>query len=74
MKFDQRVRDYHEPRYILDTGGHVGGVRGISVYMVNDNMYFQVISSPDEDTMIWKVCGILYYKNYSKFIVIIIKI
>ena len=63
MKFDQRVRDYHEPRYILDTGGHVGGVRGISVYMVNDNMYFQVISSPDEDTMIWKVSAIRYYKN-----------
>jgi len=55
IKFDQRDRDYKEARYILDTGGHNGGMKGVSVYLVNDNMYFQVIRSTDEDTMIWKV-------------------
>lgn len=68
VKFDQRVRDYKEPRYILDTGGHVGGVKGISIFLVNDNMYFQVISSPDEDIMIWKVRVPIYTVRWQRVV------
>ncbi|XP_057314445.1 uncharacterized protein LOC130655679 isoform X2 [Hydractinia symbiolongicarpus] len=68
LKFDQRVRDYKQPKYILDTGGHVGGTQGVSVYIVNDNLYFQVMSSPDEDIMIWKVRVPIYTVRWQRIV------
>ena len=68
IKFDQRDRDYKEPRYIMDTGGHNGGMKGISVYLVNDNMYFQVIRSTDEDIMIWKVRVPIYTIRWQEIV------
>lgn len=69
MKFDQRVREYKEPRYILDTGGHNGGIKGISVYLLNDNLYFQVVSTPGEDTMIWKVRTPIYTVRWQQVVI-----
>ena len=66
VKFDQRVRDYKEPHYVIDSGGHVGGIRGVSVYVVNDNLYFQVIDSPDEDVLIWKVRVPVYTVRWQR--------
>ena len=68
IKFDQRVREYKEPHYVLDTGGHIAGLKGVSVYLVNDNLYFQVISSPDEDTMIWKVRTPIYTVRWQEVV------
>ena len=68
VKFDQRVREYKEPKYVLDTGGHNGGVKGISVYLINDNLYFQVVSSPDEDIMIWKVRVPIYTVRWQRVV------
>ena len=68
VKFDQRVRDYKEPKYILDTGGHEGGIKGVSVYIVNDNMFFQVISNPQEDIMIWKVRVPIYTVRWQRVV------
>ncbi|XP_065639359.1 uncharacterized protein LOC100203426 isoform X15 [Hydra vulgaris] len=66
IKFDQRVREYREPRYVIDSGGHVGGIRGVSVFVVNDNLYFQVIDSPDEDVLIWKVRVPVYTVRWQR--------
>ncbi|XP_065670477.1 uncharacterized protein LOC100203426 isoform X26 [Hydra vulgaris] len=66
IKFDQRVREYKEPRYVIDSGGHVGGIRGVSVFVVNDNLYFQVIDSPDEDVLIWKVRVPVYTVRWQR--------
>lgn len=68
LKFDQRVREYKEPRYVLDTGGHVNGVNGISVYLVNDNMYFQVIRSTSEDVMTWRVRTPIYTVRWQQIV------
>ena len=54
------VREYKDRRYILDSGGHKEGVKGISVYLLNDNIYFQVVMSPEEDIMIWTVRTPIY--------------
>lgn len=54
------VREYKDTRYIIDSGGHKDGVKGISVYVLNDNLYFQVIMSPEEDIMIWTVRTPIY--------------
>ena len=53
--FVQVVRSYKEPHYILDSGGHVKGTRGLSAYLLNNNLYFSVAMSTDEDTLTWTV-------------------
>jgi len=43
-------------------------MKGVSVYLVNDNMYFQVIRSTDEDTMIWKVRVPIYTIRWQEIV------
>lgn len=51
----QVVRTYKEPHYILDSGGHQKGTKGLSAYLLNNNLYFSVAMSTDEDTLTWTV-------------------
>ncbi len=54
------MREYKKAKYVIDSGGHEDGMKGVSVYVMNDNLYFQVIMSPEEDIMIWTVRTPIY--------------
>eukprot|EP00795_Rhopilema_esculentum_P005038 gene5038-148_t len=68
LKLDQDVREYKEARYIIDSGGHKEGIKGVSVYILNDNLYFQVIMSPEEDIMIWTVRTPIYTVRWQRIV------
>lgn len=53
----QIVRSYIDPKYILHSGDEASG---ISAYIVNNNLYFDVAMSTKEDTLKWTVRAPLY--------------
>lgn len=53
--FQQKVRTYKERRYIMDSGGHVSGNKGIAAYINNNNLYFTLAMSTPDDTLRWTV-------------------
>ena len=63
----QVVRTYKEPHYILDSGGHKKGTRGLSAYLLNNNLYFSVAMSTDEDTLTWTVRTSIFTVRYYSF-------
>ena len=56
----QVVRSYKTPHYILDSGGHKGGPKGLSAYLLNNNLYFDLAVSTPEDTLTWTVRTNIY--------------
>lgn len=60
----QVVRTYKEPHYILDSGGHQKGTKGLSAYLLNNNLYFSVAMSTDEDTLTWTVRTSIFTVRY----------
>lgn len=67
----QVVRTYKEPHYILDSGGHQKGTRGLSAYLLNNNLYFSVAMSTDEDTLTWTVRTSIFTVRSVKDILVI---
>lgn len=58
--FLKNVRSYTERRFIMDSGAGHDESRGISVYIINNNLYFDVAMSTAEDTLRWTVRAPLY--------------
>lgn len=56
----QIVRSYKTPHYIFDSGGHKDGAKGISAYLLNNNLYFDLAVSTPEDTLTWTVRTNIY--------------
>ncbi|XP_074615208.1 uncharacterized protein LOC141874734 isoform X6 [Acropora palmata] len=68
LKFNRVVRSYKEPHYILDSGGHVKGTRGLSAYLLNNNLYFSVAMSTDEDTLTWTVRTSIFTVRWQRVV------
>jgi len=51
IKFGREAMEYEEARYILDSGGHHSGKRGVSLYVNNGYLYAEV-QTMDK---LWKV-------------------
>ena len=66
MPYFQVVRTYKERRYILDSGGHHKGTRGVSAYIQNNNLYFNLAMSTAEDTLTWTVRTSIFTVRYDK--------
>ena len=43
--FEETAKSYTEARYVLDTGAHGGTSRGISMYLKNGKLHFQLTTS-----------------------------
>ena len=43
--FEESAKSYTDARYVLDTGAHGGTSRGISVYLKNGKLHFQLTTS-----------------------------
>ena len=52
MKFDEVDMSYKEPKYIVDSGARSLTTRGVSVYIVNGNLFFELATAKKA----WKVC------------------
>lgn len=59
FKFDDEAKSYTDARYILDTGAHGGTSRGISMYLKNGKLHFQLTTS----SKTWTV-------NYAFFLIV----
>lgn len=68
LKFNRVVRTYKEPHYILDSGGHKKGTRGLSAYLLNNNLYFSVAMSTDEDTLTWTVRTSIFTVRWQRVV------
>lgn len=51
LKFDQSVKDYKEPRYLIDTGAQSSQTRGISIYVKDGKVFFTLAISQK----VWEV-------------------
>ena len=45
VKFDQSVKEYKEPRYLLDTGAQSSQTRGVSLYVKDGKVFFNLAIS-----------------------------
>ena len=54
LKFDQSVKDYKEPRYLIDTGAQSSQTRGISVYVKDGKIFFTLAISQKVWEVSWK--------------------
>lgn len=52
VKLDEACMSYKEPRYIVDSGARSLTTRGVSVYIVNGNLFFELATAKKA----WKVC------------------
>ncbi|XP_027047022.1 uncharacterized protein LOC113674731 isoform X3 [Pocillopora damicornis] len=68
LKFNRIVRTYKEPHYILDSGGHQKGTKGLSAYLLNNNLYFSVAMSTDEDTLTWTVRTSIFTVRWQRVV------
>ncbi|XP_078359625.1 uncharacterized protein LOC144644082 isoform X4 [Oculina patagonica] len=68
LKFNRVVRTYKEPHYILDSGGHQKGTKGLSAYLLNNNLYFSVAMSTDEDTLTWTVRTSIFTVRWQRVV------
>lgn len=53
VKFDQSVKEYKEPRYLLDTGAQSSQTRGVSLYVKDGKVFFNLAISQKT----WQVRG-----------------
>lgn len=51
LKFDQSMKDYKEPRYLIDTGAQSSQTRGVSMYVKDGKIYFKLAISQK----VWEV-------------------
>ena len=51
LKFDQSVKTYKEPRYLIDTGAQSSQTRGISIYVKDGKVFFTLAISQK----VWEV-------------------
>ena len=51
LKFDQSVKSYKEPRYLIDTGAQSSQTRGISIYVKDGKLFFTLAISQK----VWEV-------------------
>ena len=58
--FDESAKSYTEAHYILDTGAHGGTSRGISVYLKNGKLHFQLTTSSKTWTVRYKLLSTSY--------------
>ncbi|XP_032238898.2 uncharacterized protein LOC5513456 isoform X2 [Nematostella vectensis] len=68
LKFNRIVRTYKEPRYIMDTGGHLSGDKGLAAYLANDNLYFTLAMSTAEDTLRWTVRTSIFTVRWQRVV------
>ena len=59
VKFDQSVKDYKEPRYLLDTGAKSSQTRGVSIYVKDGKLFFNLAISQKA----WEVGKKGYYPD-----------
>ena len=52
VKLDEACMSYKEPRYIVDSGARSLTTRGVSVYIVNGNLFFELATAKKA----WKLC------------------
>ena len=52
VKFDEADMSYKEPKFIVDSGARSLNTRGVSVYIVNGNLFFELATAKKA----WKVC------------------
>lgn len=52
LKFDEADMSYKMPKYIVDSGARSLSTRGVSVYIVNGNLIFELATAKKA----WKVC------------------
>lgn len=55
LKFDEEDMSYSTPKYIIDSGARSLTTRGMSVYIVNGNLFFELATAKKA----WKVRKIL---------------
>lgn len=63
LKFDEADMSYNMPKYIVDSGARSLTTRGVSAYIVNGNLFFELATAKKA----WKVCKIRqgeYLINY----------
>lgn len=51
VKFDEADMSYKEPKFIVDSGARSLNTRGVSVYIVNGNLFFELATAKKA----WKV-------------------
>lgn len=51
LKFDQADMTYSTPKYIFDSGARSLATRGVSVYVLNGNLFFELATA----NKAWKV-------------------
>lgn len=52
IKLDEAGMSYKEPKYIVDSGARSLTTRGVSMYIVNGNLFFELATAKKA----WKVC------------------
>ena len=53
VMLDEAGMSYKEPKYIVDSGARSLTTRGVSVYIVNGNLFFELATAKKA----WKVCA-----------------
>ena len=53
VMLDEAGMSYKEPKYIVDSGARSLTTRGVSVYLVNGNLFFELATAKKA----WKVCA-----------------
>ena len=66
--FQESAKSYTDARYVLDTGAHGGTSRGISVYLKNGNLHFQLTTSSKTWTVSKTSC---IYRNISMIFLVL---
>ena len=56
LKFEQSVKDYKEPRYLIDTGAQSSQTRGVSMYIKDGKVFFTLAISQK----VWEVSRKLF--------------
>lgn len=59
VKFDEADLSYKMPKYIVDSGARSLTTRGVSVYIVNGNLFFELATAKKA----WKVCTYKMQRN-----------
>nr|XP_058946642.1 uncharacterized protein LOC131774603 [Pocillopora verrucosa] len=60
LKFDQSIKDYKEPRYLIDTGAQSSQTRGVSMYVKDGKIYFKLAISQK----VWEVSAPLEFDKW----------